>query len=128
MTPDIGDKLCVPGFLGTQHVGIYVGPLGGRKHGVVHNDKRLGVVLAELSDFAAGRSVWLEKKGPPTRAEKLEVSRRALALVGTQYDLLNFNCEHLVTFAQEGKASSTQVRAIAVVVLLFVAALMATEA
>lgn len=128
MKCQVGDKLRVPGFLGALHYGIYVGRTQGMLHGVVHNAKGHGVVLSEFREFAAGRPVVIETRvAGGWRAEQV-VARRALALVGKEYDLLNFNCEHAATLAQTGRARSPQVEAFTLLVLVALGVAVLSEA
>jgi HRAS-like suppressor 3 len=94
---------------GYVHFGIYVG--GGR---VIHYAGRLqypqGLVEEiSLSDFAAGRPVYVG--GTRTRVASMEdVVRRARSRLGERsYDLLLNNCEHFCSWCQTGEARSAQV-------------------
>lgn len=108
-----GDNLAVPGPAGVTHVGIYAG-----NRMVVHNSKQHGRVVEESLDvFAAGADIKVvaraaEGWGP-------EVVRRARAYLGQAYNLLFFNCEHLVSLAMEGEAKSPALRAVLGLLALF---------
>ncbi len=108
MTLRIGDKLRVLGALGLYHYGVYVGPCGPHGEDVVHNDKTCCVQLVPLWLFAGGGMVEIVDRAPfeaqPT------VRDRALSLIGTQYDLVNFNCEHAANYILTGFATSPTVR------------------
>lgn len=58
--------------------------------------------------FAKDRPIHIEQRAQPGEEEL--VAGRALALVGQNYDLLQFNCEHVANFAANGRAESGQVR------------------
>lgn len=108
---EIGDKLQVRGI----HYGIYVGPRGSRGENVVHNAKGAGVQFVHLSEFAGGEPVWIVARVPSSWYAREIVAQRAVGLVGMQYDLINFNCEHFVNLVQTGKATSPLVALGAVV-------------
>jgi hypothetical protein len=48
------------------------------------------------------------------------IKQKAFSLLGRQYNLFNFNCEHLATFSHTGKAESPQLQGAAFFVLLLV--------
>ena len=123
-----GDKLRVPGVLGTFHYGIVVGRVGSANCGVVHNAKGRGVVLSEFDEFAAGATVTLASRTPGGWWAQQQVAQRALALIGQRYDLVNFNCEHAATLAQTGRATSTQVQGVALALLILLGVLALSEA
>lgn len=50
--------------------------------------------------------------------EREIVAQRALSLLGKNYDLLNFNCEHLANYAQTGRVASPMVAAAVIVGLV----------
>jgi len=103
----IGDMVAVnkPGY---KHVGIYVGPRGFDGSCVVHNRKREGVVLSSLADFSGNSQIFILQKATGNFLEREVIAQRALSLLGTKYDLFQFNCEHAATTAQSGIASSPQ--------------------
>ncbi len=105
----LGDKMSVAGRLGVRHYGIYVGQIGGYLDAVVHNSKtEMKVVLEELSTFADGKEIKIEQHAPPDYEQV--VVERALQLLGTKYDLIDFNCEHFVNLVQQGERRSDQLR------------------
>jgi hypothetical protein len=82
-----------------------------------------GIVCWVLFEsFAAGLPVALASRKARNSYEQQAIIRRAQSLLGWKYDLLNFNCDHLVTFAQDGLATSPQLQGFALVfaALLFV--------
>ena len=102
MQLQIGDKLSVPGRGGTRHVGVFVG--NGQ---VIHNSKvHLRVVEESLVAFAEGAPITIEARAR-AGTEWLVVAR-ARQHLGSVYDLLFWNCEHLVEYARTGTASSPQ--------------------
>ncbi|MCL4748579.1 MAG: lecithin retinol acyltransferase family protein [Myxococcales bacterium] len=114
MVLKIGDKIRVRGPYATWHYGMYIGRYfddrrGLIEHAVVHNSKvQHGVVIDSLARFSGGKQVFIEGRAAP--GYENVVAQRALALVGTKYDLLGFNCEHLVNLAQTGEHKSQQLR------------------
>lgn len=108
-TIEKGDKLWTRGPLGTRHYGIYAGTIGAIEHAVIHNSKvQGGVVIDPFSRFAHGQPVFIEGRAAPGHADF--VVNSALAYLGNRYDLLSFNCEHLVNLAQAGEHKSQQLR------------------
>lgn len=98
----IGDKLSVPGRAGTRHVGVYSAP-----DTVIHNSKvHLRVVEEPLWAFAAGGMITIEARATPG-TEWLVVAR-ARQHLGTSYNLITWNCEHLVEYARTGVPASGQ--------------------
>jgi len=106
----IGDKIRVKGTIGVDHYGIYVGPRGGYGENIVHNDKAGGVRLVHLRDFSGGQPVIIEARVVNGRSAQETVAQRALSLLGTEYDLISFNCEHLANYAQLGIGFSPQLQ------------------
>lgn len=114
MVLKIGDKIRVRGPYATWHYGMYIGRYfddrrGLIDHAVVHNSKvQRGVVIDSLARFCGGKQVFIE--GRAAAGYENVVVQRALSLVGSKYDLLGFNCEHLVNLAQTGEHKSQQLR------------------
>jgi hypothetical protein len=76
-------------------------------------------------DFISEAPTVIGKSGSTTFAEQAAVRERALRAVGTPYNLLTWNCEHLTRYVTTGKAESPQlavgVGCVALLALLFVA-------
>jgi hypothetical protein len=88
---------------------------------VIHNPKG-GCVRYDLFEvFAAGQRVVLVARVAHDRATQDLILARAHSCLGRVYDLLNFNCDHLVTYALAEIATSPQLQTLGAVV--FVAAL-----
>ncbi len=85
-----------------MHRGIALGD--GR---VLHNTPFRGEHIATVAEFAAGRRVYVERAARDRRARAL-----AHAEYGTRagYNLLTNNCEHTVSRASTGAATSPQLR------------------
>lgn len=102
-----GDKCWVRSGL-TKHYAICTGHSPSGRPCFVHNTPAGGVEHVLEETFAKGRPIYIEQRAQPGQEES--VAARALALVGRQYDLLGFNCEHVANFAANGRAESGQVR------------------
>ena len=107
----VGDMIRI-NRVGYSHVGIYVGErfVGGQAGNIVHNDKFGGVVLSTLEQFAGGALVNLHKPATGDYFEREAIANRAIFLIGKEFDLLAFNCEHAANWAQNGKAESPQLQ------------------
>lgn len=107
-----GDRLVLPksnfGFV--QHHAIYIGndTYGNRQY--VENYIGKGVqVVNENYLFRDGYHLTrIEPFGGNDFQRRLAVNR-AVSLIGTQYDLVNFNCEHYANAVQYNKSFSRQV-------------------
>lgn len=106
-------------FLGIyRHVGIVSDQWYNGKPMVISNSDRAGGVREEpWNVFAAGRAVTVEARQYDTVGHI--VIARARSRIGTRYNLLTWNCEHLVRFAQGLSPSSPQVVATVVVAALW---------
>lgn len=103
-----GDVIERPGPAGTKHRGIVAGTDSFGRLMVIHNAKDLYVKYDFMEVFAAGLPVSLVSRVARNWFEQQQIVARAQSLLGKQFDLLKFNCDHLVTFAQTGQASSPQ--------------------
>lgn len=110
----IGDMIRIERF-GYNHIGIYVGRRNYSEACVVHNCKGRGVMLSTLEEFSGNSPIFLHQQATVQHHERELIAQRALALLGTQYDLINFNCEHAANFAQRGVAVSPQIAGAAVI-------------
>jgi hypothetical protein len=123
----IGDRLIRPkGRI--KHHGIYIGIIDG-VHTVAENQRGHGVQLISYDQFmneSLGVIVRIQKfNGSET--DRTNVIPRIYALLGMNYNLFFFNCEHFAELIQHGKAVSMQVGTvvIGVIVLLGFVALQA---
>lgn len=71
---------------------------------VIHNDGT--VVVEETKTFSPGEIIVLDYPCAYTAKQAIQ---RAQSQVGKEWKLLTDNCEHLVTWAKQGKGKSTQV-------------------
>jgi hypothetical protein len=77
---------------------------------VISNSARAGGVTEESWDvFAAGQTVINE--GYPSNIPPYDALYRARSRIGTKYQLLNWNCEHLTRYAHGLEPRSSQVAA-----------------
>lgn len=102
-----GDKCWVQGR--KRHYGVCVGHDWSGRPEFVHNTPAGGVVYSNRQGFGGSRAIMVEQRAPAGRVD--EVVARAWALVGKEYNLLFFNCEHVASLALTGKAESPQVQA-----------------
>ena len=103
-----GDAIQRPGPLGTMHRGIFVGADFAGRVWVIHNAKNDCVKWDLLETFAEGQPVSFLKRVARNQQEQILIIARAKSLLGQKFDLLNFNCEHLVTYALAGIPKSPQ--------------------
>ncbi len=101
-----GDKCWVQGS--KKHYGVCTGLGADGQLWFVHNTPTGGVEHTNVTAFAWGRPIHVEQRAAP--GMEAVVVARALALIGRQYNLLFFNCEHLANLAANGKAESPQVQ------------------
>lgn len=99
-------------FLGVfRHKGIVSDRCNAGKPMVISNSPTAGSVTEEPWDtFAAGNEVTDE--GYPSEFTSCTVVQRAREQIGSPYQLFNWNCEHLVSYAHGQSPTSPQVRAI----------------
>lgn len=100
--------------------GWHYGVFDAERAMVIHNTVPGGVQYVAFADFANG-DVFIEQRAPAGREDI--VIWHARRLLGTQYDLLAFNCEHFANLVVTGKKESPQLqRAVAWTGLLGLAA------
>ena len=118
----MGDIIERPGPFGKWHRGVFFGFDESGHAWVIHNDMGGIVCWVLFEDFAAGLPVTLASRKACNSYEQQAIISRAQSLLGWKYDLLNFNCDHLATYAQDGVATSPQLQGFALVfaVVLFV--------
>lgn len=112
----------------SKHHSIYLGMDQYGQEWISENHKFHGVRLVKANDFFKVNNEYsfvpFEGKYP----ERIAAVKRALAVLGKPYDLIEYNCEHYASFVQTGKAESKQViTAIAALVGLILIGFAATE-
>lgn len=115
----LGDKLKTSSRFGKalDHYGVFAG--WRRRDGqamVVHNAKEDGVVLDSWDRFCNGAPVYIIQNAVP--GTEGEVLQRALSYIGTNYDLLSFNCEHFAAIAHGEQPRSQQLANAALLALV----------
>lgn len=79
-------------FLGLiDHYGLYVG-----HSQVIENHPLHGVRSISLTEFLNGRQLLRVKSFPGNEWNRSTAVRKAYEMIGTRYDVLDFNCEHFV--------------------------------
>lgn len=106
----VGDRLVREKGIFSKHHGIYAGFHNGEPL-VAENQIRRGVQYVSLSTFLLDNSANLTRieKFRGTEYARINVIPRINSLIGKQYDLINFNCEHFVEEVYTGVPSSKQV-------------------
>jgi hypothetical protein len=74
---------------------------------VIHNSKQYGGVVRESYDNFAKNEVVYESK--ITSAARYQAALKAEKHLGKRYDLIDFNCEHLVRDCHENRIKSHQI-------------------
>jgi len=113
--------------LSPTHKAPVVGPLGPNGEEVVldHTNDGAPARFVYARDFVAQAPTVVGKPGAASIAEEALVQARAFQVVGTPYNLLTWNCEHLTSYVTKGKPESPQLAVglgcVALFALLFVA-------
>lgn len=121
----LGDRLVREKGIFSKHHGIYVGIHNGIPV-VAENQIRRGVQYISLNDFLLGDATNLTRieRFHGTEQARMQIIPRINKLIGREYDLINFNCEHFSELIQKGEPRSKQVQnAFAGLGLLAIAAL-----
>lgn len=91
-------------FLGIiDHYGLYVG-----RSMVIENHPLSGVRLVTLSEFLNGRKLLKVKPYPGLEWTRSSAVNRAYEMIGTQYSVFEFNCEHFVNYIHQVGIKSGQ--------------------
>lgn len=108
--PCPGTVIAVATFAFYQHKGLVSDLWYGGKPMVISSSARAGRVCEEPWDeFAQGKPILID--GYPSGLAPYEVLRRARELIGMRYHVLNWNCEHVVSYSHGLKPQSPQVAA-----------------
>jgi hypothetical protein len=110
MMLELGDVIERPGPWPTKHRGIFAGWNDRGQQSVIHNPKGGCVKYDTLEVFANGQRVTRINQPARTALERNLILARAQSQLGKPYDILNFNCDHLVTYALAGVPSSPQLQ------------------
>jgi len=101
--PKFGDILYRSKLL-VQHVGIMLD--GGK---VLHNSPKNGVEICALKEYSKGKEVKVVSSDLDVD-QQISFKQKAIAMVeqGREYNLFDFNCEHLVSLVKSGHKYSPQ--------------------
>jgi len=114
--PPPGNVVSVQTHVFWRHKGIVSDRWHNGKPLVISASARAGVASEEPWDtFSAGDPV--QDDGYPSTLPRWEVLRRARMMIGRQYILLKFNCDHFVALAHGQEPKSPQLGATVVVAL-----------
>jgi len=104
-----GDKVWTPArrIPGKQHYGIW----DEENRAFIHNSYPGGVQYATAEQFINGQYV-IEKRAAPGFEHQVVLGPRAH--LGSDYDLLSFNCEHFVNYVADGEKKSLQLQVLMV--------------
>lgn len=107
----LGDRLVRHKGVFSKHHGIYIGIHNGVAL-VAENQLGEGVQYISLSEFLLNEpsNLCRVERFKGTEYARQNIIPRINSLIGTQYDLINFNCEHFSELIQKGKAESKQVQ------------------
>ncbi len=108
------DRLVVPKSNArlVQHHAIYLGLDENGIEWIAENMVGFGVRIVTVTDFfEQAIEVTRVERFTGTKRERRHAIEKAIALVGTNYDLLQFNCEHYANIVQYNIKESNQVKA-----------------
>lgn len=89
-----------------DHYGLYMGA-----DQVIENHPVHGVRMITLTEFLDGRPLIKVKPFPGGGASRHTAVRQAYKMIGTRYDLFDFNCEHFVNTIHAVGRKSEQMEA-----------------
>lgn len=106
----IGDRLVRNKFIFSKHHGIFVG-WHNNNYWVAENQNGKGVQYVTLSEFLINNpnSIDRVERFKGNEYQRNNIINRINKLIGTEYDLINFNCEHFAEYVQNGASKSYQV-------------------
>jgi len=110
----LADRLVVPksNARWVQHHAIYLGIDENGIEWIAENMIGHGVRLVTAADFLMNAiEVTRVERFSGSKAERRNAVQKAIALVGTNYDILQFNCEHYANMIQHNRKVSRQVKA-----------------
>lgn len=106
------DRLVLPksGLNLVQHHAIYLGNDNNGNRIYIENALGKGVqVISESYLFRDGNKLTRVERFEGNTWQRNAAIKFAISLIGRQYDLLNFNCEHYANTIQHNKTYSKQV-------------------
>lgn len=111
-TLQAADRLVLPksGLGMVQHHVIYLGKDNNGKRIYIENAIGKGVqVITETYLFRGGNELTRVERFTGNQHQRNAAIQLAMQLIGKQYDLLGFNCEHYANTVQHRKSYSNQV-------------------
>jgi len=104
----VGDRLVREKGLFTKHHGIFVGWHNGN-YLVAENNTPDGVRYVTYNEFMNGNELTRVEYFNGTEAQRNQIIPFINSILGTNYDLINYNCEHFANQIQKGTPESKQV-------------------
>ena len=92
-----------------KHFGIFIGLWNGQ-YIVAENNPKSGVKYITLNQFLSGKPLQGIEYFKGTESERQQIIPYINSIIGRNYDLVNYNCEHFANEVQTGKAHSKQVK------------------
>jgi hypothetical protein len=108
-TLKIGDLIVRQKGPFSTHYMVYIGWQNGHQI-VAENQSGKGVRYISLHEALAGNPILRFEPFGGTEIQRLSVVSRINNLLGKQYDLVVFNCEHFARWISTGKVESKQVK------------------
>lgn len=105
---EIGDILKRAKGPFSRHYMVYVGFINGVES-IAENQQGVGVRYLPLTTALKQGKIIAHEKFTGNDYERLLVKSKIDELIGTDYNLVNFNCEHFARKVTTGKAHSKQV-------------------
>ena len=104
----VGDRLVRNKLVFSKHHGIYVGFHNGQ-HLFAENNLPNGVQYVTFEQFLDGQRLERVEPFKGSEFQRNQIIPFINSKVGTNYDLLKYNCEHFANEIQTGKSHSKQV-------------------
>ncbi|UCS93278.1 lecithin retinol acyltransferase family protein [Echinicola marina] len=98
-----------------DHYGLYIG--NGK---VIDNHPDRGVTMLALESFLNGRELNRVDRFAGDYWSRRQVVQKGISMIGMEYHLTDFNCEHFVNVARGSAKKSQQVTAMGIFLLFFV--------
>ncbi len=108
-TLKIGDLIVRQKGPFSTHFMVYIGMQNGVQM-VAENQSGLGVRFTSLANALAGNVIKRFEKFGGTESQRSWVIPKIQNLLGKNYDLVVFNCEHFARWVSTGKVESKQVK------------------
>lgn len=97
-------------YLGTWYLPLEHWALVTDNNTIIENRYGVGVIETPLKEFISRYQYFKLKKVVRDDTKDLQTTlKRARTLLGTKYDLIDFNCEHFIDYINDRKPISEQV-------------------